>query len=114
MIVNSNLSLDFELDQNRRSKSAGLESELSTIQFGTPNHISLLQGETADACYFLMAYSIVFRFERYSDVHNCDNSYTDCIYDFVAGVQGAAEKVCGGQEEGEGVFRRVRPLLQSG
>ena len=32
-IVNSDTSLDFESDRNRRSKAAGLESESLTIRF---------------------------------------------------------------------------------
>ena len=35
-------SLDFESDWNRWSNLDGLESELSTIQFGDPNCLSLM------------------------------------------------------------------------
>ena len=42
------ISLKYELDQNQQSKSAGLKSKLMTIQFGTPNRISLL-GEGSQA-----------------------------------------------------------------
>ena len=42
VIVNLNPSLDFGSDQNQRSKLAGLESELSTIRFITPNRICLV------------------------------------------------------------------------
>ena len=36
------LSLNFELDQYQQSNLEGLESESSTIQFGNPNHLSLV------------------------------------------------------------------------
>ena len=37
----------FESDQNRRSKSASLESEWLKIRFQTPNHIGLVQNKWA-------------------------------------------------------------------
>ena len=40
-IVDSDSLLDFESDRNRQLKSTVLESELSTIRFVSPNHISL-------------------------------------------------------------------------
>ena len=41
------ISLKYELDQNQQSKSAGLKSKLMTIQFGTPNRISLIKSITS-------------------------------------------------------------------
>ena len=41
-IVDSDSLLDFDSDGNRQSKSTGLKSKLSTIQFVSPNRISLV------------------------------------------------------------------------
>ena len=40
-IADSDWSLNFESDRNQQSKLAGLESGLLTIQFVSPNRISL-------------------------------------------------------------------------
>ena len=51
-IVDSDSSLDFESDLNRRLKSAVLESESSKIRFLSPNRISLLPRPANDFKHF--------------------------------------------------------------
>ena len=48
VIVDSNLSLDFESDRNRQSNSDFRFHMMKMIQFVTPNRISLMRMRTID------------------------------------------------------------------
>ena len=58
-IVDWDLSLDFELDRNRQSKSAVLKSELSTIRFVRPNRISLVCGDLGNNLFYVVVKKVV-------------------------------------------------------